>query len=71
MDINPLQQYKSHSKIIRLNAVVDKLGLSRSTLYNLMKTPDFPQKLKLSSRAIGFYEIEIDQWLESRARLSA
>ena len=55
------------SQILRLPAVIKKTGLGRTTIYHLVKSGNFPQKIQLTSRTVGFYESEIDAWLESRA----
>lgn len=58
----------SHNNIIRLPELIKKIGLSRSSIYNLLKQDKtFPQPLHLSARAIGWFETSIDEWLLSRA----
>ncbi|MGZ8910995.1 MAG: helix-turn-helix transcriptional regulator [Methylococcaceae bacterium] len=54
------------NKIIRLPKAQEKTGLSRSTIYKLISSGDFPQQIKLSPRTMGFLESEIDSWIESR-----
>lgn len=41
-------------RIIRLNAVLDRTGLSRSTLYRKMDSGTFPKNLKISTRCAGW-----------------
>ncbi len=53
--------------IIRLPATVQKTGLSRSTIYALEKRGDFPKKINLSPRTMGFLESEVDAWLAEKA----
>lgn len=50
-------------KILRLPLVIDKTGLSRSTIYLKVSKDEFPRPLKLGLRASGWIEEEIDQWL--------
>ncbi|MGF1762611.1 helix-turn-helix transcriptional regulator [Aliivibrio kagoshimensis] len=56
------------NKIIRLPEVKLKTGLSRSTIYLRMSNGEFPQSVSLGrssrSRAIGWLESDIDEWLE-------
>lgn len=57
--------------ILRLPEVIRKTGLSRSTIYErVKKDPSFPQPISLGSRAIGFIDAEVDQWIESRINTS-
>jgi prophage regulatory protein len=44
-----------------------KSGLARDTLYRRARTGDFPKPVKLSERASGWFEDEIDAWLAQRA----
>ncbi len=52
--------------IIRLPQVCKKTKLSKPTIYRLMKSGDFPKSLKLSKRARGWIESEIDHWTLTR-----
>ncbi|MFQ3194718.1 MAG: prophage regulatory protein [Colwellia sp.] len=52
------------NKIIRLPAVKDQTGLSRSSIYLRMSKGKFPQSISLGDRAIGWLEEDINQWLE-------
>ena len=53
-------------KFIRLPEVKNKTGLSRSSIYLRMSNRQFPQSISLGvgSRAIGWLEDDINQWLE-------
>ncbi|QBY02940.1 AlpA family transcriptional regulator [Thalassotalea sp. HSM 43] len=52
------------NKIIRLPAVKDKTGLSRSSIYLRMSKGEFPQNISLGGRAVGWVEEDINEWLE-------
>lgn len=56
--------------IIRLRRTIEKTGLSRSTIYSLIKAGDFPKQIHLSPRTMGFLESEIDAWIASRVAAS-
>lgn len=43
-------------------------GLSRSTLYAMMADGSFPKPVKLGKRAVGWREVDIAAWLESRTQ---
>lgn len=51
-------------KFIRLPEVKNKTGLSRSSIYLRMSNGVFPQSISLGSRAIGWLESDINEWLE-------
>jgi len=51
-------------KFIRLPEVKNKTGLSRSSIYLRMSNAEFPQSISLGSRAVGWLESDINEWLE-------
>jgi prophage regulatory protein len=51
---------------LRLPAVKDRAGLSRSTIYLGIATGTFPQPIKLGVRAVGWLESDIDAWIAAR-----
>ena len=46
-----------------------KISVSRTTLWRLCQTEDFPKPVRLGpgGRSIGFFAHEIDAWLETQA----
>jgi prophage regulatory protein len=50
-------------RILRLNAVLDRTGLSRSTLYRKIGEGTFPKQIQISKRCAGWRESAIEQWL--------
>ena len=53
-------------QILRLNDVKAKTGLSRSTIYLRMAEGTFPKKISLGSRAVGWINSEVIEWIEQR-----
>ena len=53
-------------KIIRISDVKAKIGLSRSTIYLRMAEGKFPQQISLGSRAVGWINSEVIDWIEHR-----
>ena len=53
-------------KIIRLSDVKAKTGLSRSTIYLRMAEGKFPHQICLGSRAVGWINSEVIDWIELR-----
>lgn len=52
--------------ILRLPAVKQRTGLSRSTIYLRISDDSFPKPISLGGRAVGWIESEIDDWLEQQ-----
>lgn len=67
-------QISAHSniRILRIKQVTAVIGMSRSSIYEMMKSsskyfdPDFPAPIHLSQSAIGWVEHEIEAWLQSK-----
>ena len=51
--------------ILRLPAVLDRTGLSRSTLYRKIDQSTFPRQIKISERCAGWRSSAIDAWLRN------
>ena len=53
--------------IYRLPAVCEVTGLSKATIYRLLARGEFPARVKLSPRCVGWRVAEVDAWLAARA----
>jgi prophage regulatory protein len=51
--------------ILRLPAVLERTGLSRSTLYRKIDQGTFPRQIKISERCAGWRSSAIDAWLKN------
>ena len=57
-------------RLLRLSEVQARCGISRSSVYRLMRTGAFPEPLRVGERAVRWPEHEINAWLETRPRAS-
>ena len=57
-------------KILRLPAVKEFTGLSRSTIYLRMANNEFPRPISLGGRSVGWIEEDINEWLEKKIEAS-
>ncbi len=53
-------------RLMKLDEVKQETRLSRSSIYRLAKTGDFPKPIKLGERSSGWLESEINAWIDSR-----
>lgn len=53
------------SRILRLNKVLDRTGLSRSTLYRKLQLGIFPSQVRISERCVGWRESDLEHWLSN------
>lgn len=55
-------------KLIRIKAVCELSGLGKTSVYSI---PDFPKRVVLSRRAVGWRLSEVQAWIESRSTVGA
>lgn len=60
-------QIKPIDPILRLPAVITATGMSRSSIYRFMSEGTFPKSIRLSKRACGWRQSQIEAWVEARA----
>ena len=51
-------------RIIRLRTVLDRIGLSRSTVYRKIAEGTFPSQIRISVHGAGWRESAINRWIE-------
>ncbi|WP_440617463.1 helix-turn-helix transcriptional regulator [Cysteiniphilum sp. 6C5] len=52
--------------ILRLNELTKRCGLSRPTIYRLIKRGEFPKQIKLTNKSSGWSSEEIDNWISEK-----
>lgn len=58
-------QTDTPDRILRLKAVLERTGLSRSTMYRKMTDGTFPKNIQISTRCAGWRESAINAWLRN------
>ena len=67
MTEQPMEQRTNPpTRFVRLPEVVFRTGLSQSTLKVRMREGCFPRPVALGSRAVGWIEAELDEWIRER-----
>jgi prophage regulatory protein len=51
------------NRIIRLKTVLDRTGLSRSTIYRKIAEGTFPPQIRISVNGSGWHESDINRWI--------
>ena len=60
------QAYSSAPAILRVPAVLELIGLSRTSLWRRVRAGDFPAPVRLGgrgSRAVGWRRADVERWL--------
>lgn len=59
-------EINSNERFLRLTDVIQRTGLSRSTIYLNISKGLFPKNISLGSRSVGWLESEINEWIKER-----
>ena len=59
-------------KLLRLPAVLERTGLSRSAVYEGMANGEFPKQIRLGkrARAVAWADDQIQSWIDQRIQES-
>ena len=55
-------------KILRKPEVAELTGYSERSIDRLEKVGQFPKRLRLGARAVGWLETDVVEWIATRAR---
>ena len=58
-------QTDAPDRILRIKAVMERTGLTRSTLYRKIESGSFPPQIKLSERCAGWRESDVSEWMRN------
>ena len=52
-------------RILRINTVLERTGLSRSTLYRKIQQGTFPRQIAISTRCAGWRASAVAEWMKN------
>lgn len=70
MENSKMAKHPPEKTIIRLPQVKARTGLSRSTIYALIKGGQFKAPISLGARAVGWLASDVDEFIETRVQTS-
>ncbi len=53
-------------QIYKLSDLTSRYPMSRSSIYRAMQEEGFPQPIKLTSRSVGWWRHQVEEWFASR-----
>jgi prophage regulatory protein len=56
------------SRVMRRAEVEKKTGIKRAHIYRLMRAGQFPKRLRIGVRAVGWDSVEVEQWIAARRK---
>ncbi|MDZ7854524.1 MAG: AlpA family transcriptional regulator [Halomonas sp.] len=57
---------RNQQRLLRRPDVLNRCGISNSTLHRLINAGDFPPPIQISPRAVAWVEAQIDTWIQQR-----
>ncbi len=58
-----------NKNIIDIKKVIKKVDLSAVTIWRMERRGEFPSRIKIGHRRVGWVESELDEWLTDRPRV--
>ena len=55
-------------RFLCLDDVINKTGMKRTSIYNKMKSGEFPKSIHISANRIAWLESEIDSWMTTKIK---
>lgn len=55
----------NNDRILRIKTVLDRTGLSRSTMYRKIQEGTFPKQVRIAARCAGWRESAVNGWLRN------
>ena len=56
----------SVKRVLSKKAVLDRVPVSRTTLWRMERAGLFPRHIQISPNRVGWMELDVDAWLEER-----
>ena len=61
-----MQRDEPRNVMLPIAEVMKRVGLSRPSIYRLMKESDFPRPLRVGVRGVRWRSTDLDAWLTER-----
>jgi prophage regulatory protein len=59
------------TRILRIREVCQRTGMSRSSIYAYEQNGEFPKRIQISARAVGWVEADVEAFLQARIAASS
>jgi prophage regulatory protein len=56
-------------RLLPTAVVLDRVCMSKTSLYRMINSGEFPKPVPVGRNRVGFLESEVNAWIESRLRL--
>lgn len=56
----------SPGRLLKIRELVAETSLSRATIYRAIRRGEFPDRIKISPRRVGWPEADVTAWIEAQ-----
>ena len=57
---------RAHPRFLRISEVLDRVGVSRPTIYRWMREGTFPKQIAIGANSVVCLESDIIKWMDQR-----
>lgn len=57
---------EQQERFIRLDELMNKTGLGRSTIYRMVDKGEFPKPINLTSNKVAWLQSEVNDWMKKK-----
>ena len=54
---------RAHPRFLRISEVLDRVGVSRPTIYRRMSKGSFPKQIAIGANSVAWLESDVTQWM--------
>jgi prophage regulatory protein len=55
-------------RLLRAREVLERVGVSRSTLWRMGRAGEFPKPRRISNNSVRWSQLEVEEWISARER---
>ena len=57
---------RAHPRFLRISEVLDRVGVSRPTIYRWMREGTFPKQIAIGANSVVWLESDVTKWMEDQ-----
>ena len=57
---------RAHPRFLRISEVLDRVGVSRPTIYRWVAVGEFPKQISIGANSVVWLESDVTQWMDQR-----
>lgn len=71
LETSDMNETASPERLLRAREVIQRIGVSRSTFFAMIREGKFPAGVKITDQCVGWREAVVDAWIRDRPTAAA